>query len=83
MVVFSSADEAEKWLLSIEGWFETRGGDDGEGVVTANKTVGREVISRAGYFQSTLAGVARKQAIEGARIEACKLLRAHLSGEEE
>jgi len=80
---FTSPDDAEKWLISIEGWFETRGGDDGEGVVTANKKVGSEVISHGAAFDSRLNGEARKQAIGAARIEACSLLSAHLNGAQE
>jgi len=44
---FSTLDAAEGWLTSIEGWFETRGGDDGEGVVTE-----RAPRWRAGVVQS-------------------------------
>jgi len=81
---FTSLDAAEKWLASIEGWFETQAAasDDDQGIVTANKRVCGELISRHGYFQSSLTGEARRQAIDAARVEACKRLSAYLNGEE-
>jgi len=51
---FHSLEEAEAWLVSVDGWFETRStvSDDDQGYVMANKrTAPDEVVSRPGYFK--------------------------------
>jgi len=83
---FHSLEEAEEWLVSVDGWFETRStvSDDDQGYVMANKRTGPDkVVSRPGYFKNGLTGETRQKAIQSARIDACEELRAYLGSAEE